>query len=196
LSRFRLRLELSWTGQSKNPLLFWETRPICICRKEVAFSRLISRASLACFHFQMSTSASGGGGGDSGGVVDGATKFAGEQQLQQRQGGGPHHARRGRGGGRGGTPQAAAGAAGAGGGGGGGGTGGGGGNGGSGGRPRNLHRYKTELCRAWQENRQCKYGEKCQVSSSLCLLPMPSLSSVPLKDFSADFPFSNFTSSI
>lgn len=32
-------------------------------------------------------------------------------------------------------------------------------------RPRNLHRYKTELCRAWGENRQCKYGDKCQVST-------------------------------
>ena len=34
-------------------------------------------------------------------------------------------------------------------------------------RPRNLHRYKTELCRAWGENRNCKYGDKCQVSTPL-----------------------------
>ena len=37
-------------------------------------------------------------------------------------------------------------------------------------RPRNLHRYKTELCRAWGENRNCKYGDKCQVSTPLAFV--------------------------
>jgi len=31
-------------------------------------------------------------------------------------------------------------------------------------KSKNMHRYKTEICRAWQEKRVCKYGEKCQVS--------------------------------
>ena len=30
-------------------------------------------------------------------------------------------------------------------------------------RPHDLPRYKTEFCRTWQENHNCKYGDKCQV---------------------------------
>ncbi|KAM6462435.1 mRNA decay activator protein ZFP36L2 isoform 2-T3 [Liasis olivaceus] len=47
--------------------------------------------------------------------------------------------------------------------GGGGGNGGGGGGGsGGGGAPINSTRYKTELCRPFEESGACKYGEKCQ----------------------------------
>ena len=49
-------------------------------------------------------------------------------------------------------------------------------------RPRNLHRYKTELCRAWGENRQCKYGDKCQVSIYQ-LFPFTPLSPLHLNFF-------------
>ncbi|XP_032071532.1 mRNA decay activator protein ZFP36L2 [Thamnophis elegans] len=49
-----------------------------------------------------------------------------------------------------------------GGGGGGGGNGGGGGGNGGGGAPINSTRYKTELCRPFEESGSCKYGEKCQ----------------------------------
>ncbi|KAJ6666970.1 hypothetical protein lerEdw1_018972 [Lerista edwardsae] len=42
------------------------------------------------------------------------------------------------------------------------GKGGGGGNGGGGGAPINSTRYKTELCRPFEESGACKYGEKCQ----------------------------------
>ncbi|XP_061481369.1 mRNA decay activator protein ZFP36L2 isoform X2 [Rhineura floridana] len=42
------------------------------------------------------------------------------------------------------------------------GGGGNGGVGGSGGAPINSTRYKTELCRPFEESGACKYGEKCQ----------------------------------
>ena len=32
-------------------------------------------------------------------------------------------------------------------------------------KQRNMNRYKTELCRAFEEAGHCKYGEKCQVRS-------------------------------
>ncbi|NXK72144.1 TISDA protein, partial [Amazona guildingii] len=38
----------------------------------------------------------------------------------------------------------------------------GGGSGGGGGAPINSTRYKTELCRPFEESGACKYGEKCQ----------------------------------
>ena len=33
-------------------------------------------------------------------------------------------------------------------------------------KQRNMNRYKTELCRAFEEAGQCKYAEKCQVRCS------------------------------
>lgn len=36
-------------------------------------------------------------------------------------------------------------------------------------KQRNMNRYKTELCRAFEESMQCKYDEKCQVCAPLLL---------------------------
>ena len=36
-------------------------------------------------------------------------------------------------------------------------------------------RYKTELCRSWEETRACRYGAKCQVRSPAVLFGRPTL---------------------
>ena len=43
----------------------------------------------------------------------------------------------------------------------------------------NPSRYKTELCRPFEENGACKYGEKCQFAHGMSALKSFSISELP-----------------